>query len=77
MEKTYSKINYYSAAFQAFVDKTREGFLRKKQFHFCKTVLNIHILNTYLFHLLPTFSEITQVWQCLKIVFVQSDEFTY
>ena len=26
---------------------------------------------------LPTFSEITQSWQCLKIVFTQSDEFTY
>ena len=25
---------------------------------------------------LPTFSEITQAWQCLKIVFVWSDEFT-
>ena len=23
---------------------------------------------------LPTFSEITQVWQCLKIVFMRSDE---
>ena len=26
---------------------------------------------------LPTFSEITQAWQCLKIVFIWSDEFTY
>ena len=26
---------------------------------------------------LPTFSEITQAWQCLKIVFIRSDEFTY
>ena len=26
---------------------------------------------------LPTFSEITQGWQCLKIVFIWSDEFTY
>ena len=25
---------------------------------------------------LATFSEITQVWQCLKIVFIRSDEFT-
>ena len=25
----------------------------------------------------PTFSEITQAWQCLKIVFIWSDEFTY
>ena len=24
---------------------------------------------------LPTFSEITQAWQCLKIVFILSDEF--
>ena len=24
---------------------------------------------------LPTFSEITQAWQCLKIVFIWSDEF--
>ena len=24
-----------------------------------------------------TFSEITQAWQCLKIVFIRSDEFTY
>ena len=26
---------------------------------------------------LPTFSEITQAWQCLKIVFIGSDEFIY
>ena len=26
---------------------------------------------------LPTFSEISQACQCLKIVFIQSDEFTY
>ena len=26
---------------------------------------------------LPTFSEITQAWQCLKIVLIRSDEFTY
>ena len=26
---------------------------------------------------LPTFFEITQTWQCLKIVFIWSDEFTY
>ena len=26
---------------------------------------------------LPRFSEITQAWQCLKIVFIQSDESTY
>ena len=26
---------------------------------------------------LPTFSEITRPWQCLKIVFIWSDEFTY
>ena len=26
---------------------------------------------------LPTFSEITQAWQCLKIVFIWSYEFTY
>ena len=26
---------------------------------------------------LPTFSEITQAWKCLKIAFIQSDEFTY
>ena len=26
---------------------------------------------------LITFSEITQAWQCLKIVFIWSDEFTY
>ena len=26
---------------------------------------------------LPTYSEITQTWQCLKIVFIRSDEFTY
>ena len=26
---------------------------------------------------LTTFSEITQVWQCLNIVFIRSDEFTY
>ena len=26
---------------------------------------------------LPTFSEITQAWQCLKVVFIRSDEFTY
>ena len=26
---------------------------------------------------LPTFSEITQAWQCLKIVFIRSDEVTY
>ena len=26
---------------------------------------------------LPTFSEITQAWQCLKIVFIRSDELTY
>ena len=26
---------------------------------------------------LPTFSEITQAWQCLKIAFIRSDEFTY
>ena len=26
---------------------------------------------------LTTFSEITQVWQCLNIVFIQSDELTY
>ena len=26
---------------------------------------------------LITFSEITQAWQCLKIVFIRSDEFTY
>ena len=26
---------------------------------------------------LITFSEITQEWQCLKIVFMRSDEFTY
>ena len=26
---------------------------------------------------LPTFSEITQAWQCLKIVFKLSDEFIY
>ena len=25
----------------------------------------------------PTFSEITEAWQCLKIVFIWSDEFTY
>ena len=25
--------------------------------------------------MLPTFSEITQAWQCLKIVFIRSDEF--
>ena len=25
----------------------------------------------------PTFSKITQAWQCLKIVFIRSDEFTY
>ena len=26
---------------------------------------------------LTTFSEIIQVWQCLYIVFIRSDEFTY
>ena len=26
---------------------------------------------------LPTFSEITQAWQCLNSVFIRSDEFTY
>ena len=26
---------------------------------------------------LPTFSEINQAWQCLKIVFIRSAEFTY
>ena len=26
---------------------------------------------------LTTFSEITKVWQCVKIVFIRSDEFTY
>ena len=26
---------------------------------------------------LTAFSEITQAWQCLKIVFIWSDEFTY
>ena len=26
---------------------------------------------------LPTFSEVTQKWQYLKIVFIWSDEFTY
>ena len=26
---------------------------------------------------LPTFSEFTQAWQCLKSVFIRSDEFTY
>ena len=26
---------------------------------------------------LITFSEITQEWQCLKIVFIRPDEFTY
>ena len=26
---------------------------------------------------LPTFSEITQAWQCLKLVFILSHEFTY
>ena len=25
----------------------------------------------------PSFSEITQMWQCLKIVFIKSEEFTY
>ena len=25
----------------------------------------------------PTFYEITQAWQCLKIVFIPSDEFKY
>ena len=26
---------------------------------------------------LPTFSEITEAWQCLKIMFLWSNEFTY
>ena len=26
---------------------------------------------------LPTFSEITQAWHCLKLVFIWSDEFTW
>ena len=26
---------------------------------------------------LPTFCDITQVWQCVKIVFIWSDDFTY
>ena len=26
---------------------------------------------------LPTFSEITQAWHCLRNVLIQSDEFTY
>ena len=26
---------------------------------------------------LPTFSEITQAWHCLRNVFIQLDEFTY
>ena len=26
---------------------------------------------------LPAFSEINQAWQCLKIVFIRSDEFKY
>ena len=26
---------------------------------------------------LPTFSEITEAWQCLNSVFIRSDEFTY
>ena len=60
------------------VDKeTREGFKKK---HSCGFLIFSKLCYTPIFlihlHIFP-FSEITQVWQYLKIVFIPSDEFTY
>ena len=42
-----------------------------------QTDLGLRSTNFSLKLMLPTFSEITQAWQCLKIVFIGSHEFTY